>query len=269
MKLIPFDRIPPETAGDIRFILFDIDDTVTNGGKLTDEAYGTMWDLCRAGYALVPVTGRPAGWCDMIIRQWPVRAVVCENGAFALYRDDQNAIRTLIHPNAAKDPAPAIEKLRRAVLAAVPGARLARDQFCRVYDAAFDFAEDEPRLPEETVAAILSECRRQGAMCKLSTIHVNAWFGEYDKLSMSRLLFERAAGADDVKRRVLFFGDSPNDEPMFSFFPNACGVENVTDFTDRMKYLPAYITEGRGGHGFARASRILMEITGGCDDSVL
>lgn len=263
MDMNPFSQIPPEAARDIRFILFDIDDTVTNGGKLTDEAYCAMWDLFRAGYALVPVTGRPAGWCDMIVRQWPVRAVVCENGAFALYRDEKNVIRTLVHPNAAKDPAPALERLKRAVLDAIPGARLARDQFCRAYDVAFDFAEDEPRLPDETVAAIMRICREQGAVCKLSSIHVNAWYGTYDKLSMVKLYFERVEGLDDAKKRVLFLGDSPNDEPMFSFFPNACGVENILDFAGRMDFLPTYIIQGRGGRGFALAARTLIEKTGG------
>ncbi len=269
MDMKPFSRIPYDDARNIRFILFDIDDTVTNGGKLTDEAYGAMWNLHRAGYALVPVTGRPAGWCDLIVRQWPVQAVICENGAFTLWRDGENAIRTLVHPNAEKDPAPALERLKRAVFDAVPDARLARDQFCRAYDVAFDFAEDAPRLPDATVAAIMRICREQGAVCKLSSIHVNAWYGTYDKLSMAKLYFDSIALADDMKTRVLFFGDSPNDEPMFSFFPNACGVENVLDFADRMHCLPTYITQGRGGRGFALAARMLIEKTGGCDDSLV
>ncbi|HWQ57540.1 MAG TPA: HAD-IIB family hydrolase [Clostridia bacterium] len=266
MDMTPFEQMPLAAARDIRYILFDIDDTVTTGGKLTDEAYSAMWDLFRAGYALVPVTGRPAGWCDMIIRQWPVEAVVCENGAFALYRDGEDVIRTLTHPNAAANPRPAIEGLCRAVLAAVPGARLARDQFCRVYDAAFDFAEDEPRLPEAAVEAIMNACAAHGAKYKLSSIHVNAWYGDYDKLSMAQLYFARAARADDAKKRVLFFGDSPNDEPMFSYFPNSCGVENVRDFQLKMAVLPTYVTQDRGGAGFSRAARALIHRTGGCHD---
>lgn len=269
MKLQSFNRIPPDAARDIRFILFDIDDTITTNGKLTDDAYCAMWALFRAGYSLIPVTGRPAGWCDLMIRQWPVKAIICENGAFALYRDEQDAIQTLLHPNAAENPAPALDKLKCAVLSSVPGARLSQDQFCRLYDVAFDFAEDKPRLSDETVNAIMQKCRELGAICKLSSIHVNAWYGAYDKLSLSKLYFEKIEGISNLEARVLFFGDSPNDEPMFSFFPNACGVENVLDFANRMTCLPTYIAEGRGGRGFARAARTLIEMTGGFYDSIL
>lgn len=263
----PFYEMPERDARAIRLILFDVDDTVTDGGKLTEEAYGALWALHRAGYRLVPVTGRPAGWCDMMLRQWPVEAVVCENGAFALYWDEQAKIQTLVHPNAAKDPGERLMRLRDAVFAAVPGARLARDQFSRRYDLAFDFAEDEPWLPENTVQAILTACRREGAACKLSSIHINAWYGDYDKLSTSLLYFERARVLNP-RREVLFFGDSPNDEPMFAFFPNACGVENVLDFAKEMEHLPTYFIEGRGGHGFANAAGALLKQTGGrCDSS--
>lgn len=268
MELMPFNEISPNAARGVRYVLFDIDDTVTTCGKLTDEAYAAMWALCRAGFALIPVTGRPAGWCDMILRQWPVEAVICENGAFALYRDDADTVKTLTHPNAAKNPKPALEKLIQAVLSCVPGARLARDQFCRMYDAAFDFAEDAPRLDEETVEAVMRVCREAGACVKLSSIHVNAWFGAYDKLSMAKLYFEKIALAHDhdIKKQALFFGDSPNDEPMFAFFPLSCGVENVLDFASRMEHLPAYLIKGRGGTGFAAAAKTLIEIKGGRRD---
>lgn len=258
----PFENADAKTLSALRFIMFDVDDTVTDGGRLTDAAYSAMWDLSRAGFRLVPVTGRPAGWCDMMLREWPVEAVICENGAFALYWE-QKRVRTLLHPHAAKEPAPALEALRARVLAAVPGARLAGDQPFRIYDAAFDFAEDEPRLADETVRAVMRECEAAGARTKLSSIHVNAWFGDYDKLSMARLYFGRVHGIADPRDAVIFFGDSPNDEPMFSYFPMSCGVENVADYLGVMEHPPAYIARGRGGAGFAWASRIILEKTGG------
>ncbi len=256
----PFENAPAEKLEALKYIMFDVDDTVTNGGKLTDTAYRAMWALFRAGYALIPVTGRPAGWCDMMLREWPVEAVICENGAFALYMQN-GRVRTLLHPNAAADPAPALEALRARVLDAVPGARLARDQAFRIYDAAFDFAEDEPRLDDATVNAVMRVCADAGAQVKLSSIHVNAWFGVYDKLSMALRYFESVKGLDDARDSVLFFGDSPNDEPMFSYFPLSCGVENVSDYLALMRNPPSYIARGRGGEGFAWAARTLLEKT--------
>lgn len=43
----------------LKYILFDVDDTVTNGGKLTGEAYAAMWKLKEHGFKLIPVTAGP------------------------------------------------------------------------------------------------------------------------------------------------------------------------------------------------------------------
>lgn len=146
----------------LKYILFDVDDTVTNGGKLTGEAFAAMWKLKEHGFKLIPVTGRPAGWCDMMLRQWPVQAVICENGAFAYDYDEHNAVRMIRHPLAATEPNKLLEPVKAAVLKAFPKVRMAHDQFARIYDAAFDFAEDEPKLPLETAYAVAKLCPRHG-----------------------------------------------------------------------------------------------------------
>lgn len=253
----PIQRIDPAFIKELRYVLFDIDDTVTSGGKLPACAYSALWSMERAGLCLIPVTGRPAGWCDMIIRQWPVEAVVGENGAFAFHWQAGH-VRMLRHPCAAQDPRALLAPLEEAVLHRFPQTRLAHDQFARVYDAAFDFAEEEPVLPLETAYAIADYCGELGAQAKVSSIHVNAWFGDYNKVSMAELLLHKLHCGSDFGQQCLFFGDSPNDEPMFARFP-ACGVANVMDFAPRMAYLPRYITALRGGEGFAEAADILLK----------
>jgi hydroxymethylpyrimidine pyrophosphatase-like HAD family hydrolase len=74
----PLGLLPRSDAAGIRFVLFDIDDTITEKGLLPEESYSALWALRRAGIAAIPVTGRPAGWCDLIARQWPVAGVVGE-----------------------------------------------------------------------------------------------------------------------------------------------------------------------------------------------
>ncbi len=54
-------------------------------------------------------------------------------------------------------------------------------------------------------------------------------------------------------------GDSPNDAPMFGFFPHAVGVANVRDFAGRMEALPRYVTASRGAAGFAELAAALLE----------
>jgi hydroxymethylpyrimidine pyrophosphatase-like HAD family hydrolase len=88
---------------------------------------------------------------------------------------------------------------------------------------------------------------------KLSSIHVNGWFGDYDKLGMTRMLMRERFGVDlDAERgRYLFAGDSPNDAPMFGYFPLSAGVANVRRFAARLEHAPAYVTAAESGAGFA------------------
>ena len=177
----------------LKYILFDVDDTVTNGGKLTGEAFAAMWKLKEHGFKLIPVTGRPAGWCDMMLRQWPVQAVICENGAFVYDYDEHNAVRMIRHPLAAAEPQKLLEPVKAAVLKAFPKVRMAHDQFARIYDAAFDFAEDEPKLPLETAYAVAKLCRDMGAEAKVSSIHVTHGSARIQRRTWRRYILKTIA----------------------------------------------------------------------------
>ena len=85
----PFKTFPKETRQQIRYVLTDIDDTLTLDGKLPAVAYGAMERLQQNGIKVIPITGRPAGWCDHIARMWPVDGLVGENGAFYFYYDEK------------------------------------------------------------------------------------------------------------------------------------------------------------------------------------
>jgi hydroxymethylpyrimidine pyrophosphatase-like HAD family hydrolase len=95
----------------------------------------------------------------------------------------------------------------------------------------------------------------------VSSIHVNGWFGTYDKLTMTKTLFAEAFGEDlDAEReRYVFAGDSPNDAPMFAYFPNAVGVANVAPFLDRIATPPAYVTTREAGAGFVELADFLLK----------
>lgn len=254
----PFSEITAEELSGLRFILTDIDDTITNEGKLTAEAYSAMWDLHEAGFGVVPVTGRPAGWCSLIVREWPVAGVIGENGAFAFYLRD-GKFRELRHPNASEDSREMLKAVTEAVLKAVPGSRLSTDQFSHIYDLAIDYREDEPRLSIAQAEKIAEICRSLGAEAKVSSIHVNTWFGDYSKREMALLFFKDILGAEDPKRQILYFGDSPNDESMFEYFPFSCGVANIRPFEHAISRLPSFVTERAGGFGFAEAAAIILK----------
>jgi len=80
--MTPIFSAPAATWKNKRFVLLDIDDTLTTDGRLAADSYRALEALHQRGFIVIPVTGRPAGWCDMIARFWPVHAVVGENGAF-------------------------------------------------------------------------------------------------------------------------------------------------------------------------------------------
>jgi hypothetical protein len=261
----PLAEFPPASRRAVRYVLTDIDDTLTHGGRMPAVAYSALERLRAAGLRVVPITGRPAGWCDHIARMWPVDAVVGENGAFYFHHED--AARTLRRRYWKDAAARAVDARRLAavrerVLAEVPGAAVAADQPYREADLAIDHCEDDPPLPREAVARIVAIFHEAGARARVSSIHVNGWFGDYDKLAMTGCLFAEVFGEplETVREWVVFCGDSPNDEPMFRYFPQAVGVANVRDFADLIADPPRWITTRRGGEGFAELAEALLAV---------
>ena len=214
--MMPLDSFPVAARRRIRGVFTDIDDTLTTEGQLTAAAYGALERLRVAGLLVVPITGRPAGWCDHIARMWPVDAVVGENGAF-YFRYDATARKLVKRFLASAEERAAnrrrLEAVRDRILAAVPGAALASDQLYREADLAIDFCEDVPPLPRADVDRIVALFGEAGATAKVSSIHVNGWFGSYDKLGMTRILLRECFAIDlDAERDAFVFaGDSPND----------------------------------------------------------
>lgn len=263
MTMHPLIEMPPEARRDIAVVLTDVDDTLTEQGRLPAKAYDALERLKKTNFIVAPITGRPAGWCDLIARQWPVDGVVGENGAFYFRHDDEKRKLVRYFAKNARERAHDVgrlDEIRRAVLAEVPGAAVAADQAWRTADLAIDFCEDVSPLPRSEVLKIVSVFERFGATAKISSIHVNGWFGGYDKLSTTRRFLADCFGFDiDRERgRVVFIGDSPNDSPMFGFFPNSVGVANVLDFRDDLPAAPTYVSAGRGAQGFAELADLLI-----------
>ena len=263
----PLADFPADERRVVRAVLADIDDTLTTHGRLHAVAYAALERLREAGLLVIPVTGRPAGWCDHIARMWPVDAVVGENGAFWFRHDAAKGrlVKRYVIGDAERERRAArLDAIARRILAEVPGCAIASDQAYREADLAIDFREDVPALPREAVARIVAIMEAEGLTAKVSSIHVNGWFGGYDKLSTSRLMLAEDFGLDAgaEKDRIVFAGDSPNDQPMFAFFPNAVGVANVREMADLMTDLPRYVTPSEGSAGFAELAGAILAARG-------
>ena len=263
--MLPLQDLRDADLARIDGLFLDIDDTLTTDGRLPAQAYAALEALHDSGFLVVPITGRPAGWCDHFARMWPVDAVVGENGAFYFWHDHEaKKLRQRFLADEATRAANALrlKAVAADILQAVPGCALASDQFCRIADIAIDFCEDVPALPKSKVERIATLMREAGMTAKISSIHVNGWFGDYDKLSMTRMLMRERYGIDldSARQRYLFIGDSPNDEPMFGYFPQAVGVANVVAFAKDMTHPPAYVANGRGGNGFVELAERLLAV---------
>lgn len=262
-RLRPLADFPLADRRAVRCVLTDIDDTLTTDGRLDASAYVAIDRLHRAGIAVVPVTGRPAGWCDAIARQWPVAGIVGENGAFHFRYVPvarQFIRRWWVEEAQRQRDHARLWEIARRILAEVPGTGIASDQPFRAADIAIDWCEDVPPLPPEDVRRIVAIAEAAGATAKVSSIHVNMWFGDFSKLAMSERFIAEAFGLDARKDAAafVFVGDSPNDATMFGHFPNAVGVANVLRFKDQIAIAPTYVTPSEGGDGFAEVAEALL-----------
>jgi HAD superfamily hydrolase (TIGR01484 family) len=247
-------------------VFTDIDGTLTDAtGRIPASVFDAMERAGAAGLAVVPVTGRPAGWCDLIARTWPVDGVIGENGGL-YFRCSAGHGKPMARVWAQDETTREGNRIRltelgRQILAAHPGAGLASDQGYREFDLALDFCEDVLPLGDAEVDAIVARLEAAGCKVKVSNIHVNAWFGDFDKATMCLRYAADRWGWDlrgEDSQGVVFFGDSPNDAPLFALFDLAIGVANVRAMADRIETLPNYCTRGEGAAGFVEGiDRIL------------
>ena len=259
----PVNDFPQDKKSFINYLLTDIDDTITNQGRIPACAFKALEDLDKAGIKVIPITGRPAGWCDHIARMWPVKGVVGENGAFyfAYDTDAKKMIRRYFKTDQQRlQDKKKLAIIEKNILQQVPGCKVSADQPYREADLAIDFSEDVQALSQMDIDKIVDIFEQEGATAKISSIHVNGWFGNYDKLSMTKIMFKEVfkKDIDKIKENIIFSGDSPNDEPMFEYFSNSVGVANVLAFKDTLKSKPAWITKKNGGFGFSQLAEVLL-----------
>ena len=260
----PLNQIPAAQLKRIKGVFTDVDDTLTTRGHLSAAAYGALQALVEGGLRVVPVTGGPAGWCDHMARAWGVNAVIGEGGAFYFHIDratDKLEKRFWFDEEEKRSRRQMMKAAREALLTELPGVRLSSDHGYRELDLAIDLnnAKGTP-LPQDLHDHIMAVLNRRGMTTKKSSIHINAYFGDYDKLSMARLMVKElwSEDLDATRDEWLFIGDSVNDAGMFGYFPLAVGVANVRLVLGQLPVAPSYVTPSEGGAGFAEFAKLLL-----------
>ncbi len=249
-----------EEARALRGVLFDLDDTLLSHGTLTRDAYAALWELKSAGLLLCAVTGRPAGWGEVIARQWPIDAAITENGAIVISCEKQ-AVRRHDTCDESERRARRIKLAQIVDLAksAVPEARLADDVSARTSDVTWDIGETM-RLPEDRISILARVIRDAGARTTRSSVHLHATFDTHDKASGAVAWLARARKEDPARAlgRYAYVGDSGNDRACFAAFRTTFGVANVRTSIDKLSVLPRYVSPSEMGKGFAEIARALL-----------
>lgn len=258
----PLAHAPRSTFRDVRFVLTDMDETLTFHGRLAARTYEAMERLQRAGVKVIPVTAAPAGWCDQMARMWPVDGVIGENGGFFFHRraDGHGLERIFWHgPDEQAGLAKRLSAVGRKVQAKLPDTAFAEDQPFRLTSLAF--AQPEA---QEARAALLGALAAAGADATVNNLWVLGWLGGYDKLAMTRRILAEvhALDIDADGDAVLYAGDSVNDAPMFGFFRHTVGVSTVERHLDALPVPPNWITTGPGGDGFVEAAQAVLRARG-------
>lgn len=238
----------------IRYVLTDIDDTLTTEGRLLPETYAAVWDLHRAGIEVITVTGGSAGWCEHIARAWPVAAAIGESGAFVM-----TAAPGGVSIEFWEDEAVQIKRRHKHLetVASLLGDRFrfAHDQQFRLADVAVDIVG----YPRADVDALADEIRVTGASVAISSVHINSWIGEYNKRTMSERVLRRLGLNDHaLNEQVAFSGDSRNDGPMFAFFDKTFGVANILPVLNDLPKRPRWITSQVAGFGFVDMAEAIL-----------
>ena len=245
---------------DIVGVFTDIDDTLTTEGAITADALQALTDLKTAGLQVIPITGRPVGWSEPFAQSWPVDAIVAENGAVALVHEDGQALRKLYQQDTATraDNFARMQQVLMQIEHSIPGARRSQDSLGRETDIAIDHSEFT-QLPPAAIDAVVRAMQAAGMTATVSSIHINGWYGQHDKLAGARWIVRELWGRDlDAELdRWVYVGDSTNDQVMFEHFANSVGVANIRRFEAQLTHPPRFIAQGERGGGFAEVVRLL------------
>lgn len=257
----PISELSPRS---LKAVFTDLDGTLTEETVgISATCYNALWELREAGFKIVIVSGRPAGWADCLMRLWPLDAMIFENGAGLCVREAFHIKRIPLAPEThlAKNQE-RLSKIFQSIKEEIPHLKHATDQPFRQFDSTVDFNEEPPKLSESELSQVIDRLNsHQDITWKLSNIHINFWVGKYTKITACEYLLNQYSPSWNIeKSQVVFSGDSPNDEPLFKFFGNSVGVANIRDFLPKMKHPPRYVTSLPGGEGFCElASHLLTE----------
>lgn len=260
----PLDQLSTEEARGLRGVVFDLDDTLLDHGALSEPAFASLFRLREVGLRLIACTGRPAGWGEILQRQWPVDATVTENGAVAWTRDEKTARVVLVDgapPELRRERRRALLRIADEIVKELPETGLADDNAARVTDVTLDIGEHR-RVSPVVVAAMHAAARARGVRSFHSSVHLHLTFETEDKATGTVGLLRRRFDEDPTaaRARYAFVGDSANDAAAFGAFITTFGVSNIAAHLRGISVPPRYVAREPMGRGFAAIAARLVAL---------
>ena len=261
----PLSTWPRTARQKIVGVFTDIDDTLTTEGAITPDALQALHNLKAAGLMVIPITGRPVGWSMPFALKWPVDAMVAENGAVALLHNAQtNQVSKIYQQDQAirNHNFEQMQRIARKVLEEIPSTVMSQDSAGRETDIAFDHSEFH-HLSTQQIQQVVTLLQQEGMTATVSSIHINAWFGDHNKWHGAQWILKELTGRDLTQEldQWVYVGDSTNDQVMFEHFTHSVGVANIKRFENELQHLPKYIASKERGAGFAEVAKALQQLS--------
>ena len=251
----PISRVAAsEDLGRVSLVATDVDGTLTRGGKLDPAVLAAIRRLTTAGVVVLPVSGRPAGEVQGLVRYVPgVTRGLAENGLLEIVPD--HAPRWL---GRATDRARLRAAGERMNLEFAAGLRVTGDDYCRLGDVAF---EREGR-DEAELLRLRGHAEALGVHLVWSNVHVHLAEAVPDKgLALLQLLHKRGVDPE----QVVTIGDAPNDAGLFTAGRFGLTV-GTADVLAQLAYFPSpprAVTAGGEADGFIELAELLLAARGG------
>ena len=204
--------------------------------------FEVLAEVERLKAELVVVTGRSVSWAHFLLTHFPsMRVCISEGGGVISVRDgkhvkDYSQVSPEDEVRIAKVAQELVDNLK---------VTLSTDSFGRRTDRAIELEYlEEPHLLHDVQTFL----EQQKINYSTSSVHMNFWSGQMSK-SLACETFLRDYRGGVKKEETLFFGDSLNDESMFSEFPNTVGVSNIKPILNKFPKSPSIVLEGKENEG--------------------
>jgi HAD superfamily hydrolase (TIGR01484 family) len=242
----------------IRLVASDMDGTMTENGKFSEELFGAFSALREANVKIILVTGRSAGWVNGLASLLPIDGAIAENGGIFFPANIESAGEELISmPLGRAHQRHLLRNIFLTLQHEFPNIAEAPDNYFRITDWTYSVHN----LSNEDLARMNTICTNLGWDFTYSNVQCHITPRGQNKATGLQRVLANNQNLNIEPNFVLTIGDSPNDESLFdpSSFPNSVGVANIQQYISNLRHTPTFITTQPERAGFCEMAEYLIK----------